>query len=541
MSEQLLKEKQYHIDMKEGDVGRYVILPGDPKRCKLIAKYFDDAVLVADNREYVTYTGYLEGEKVSVTSTGIGGASASIAVEELHKIGADTFIRVGTCGGIDIEVEAGDLVVATGAIRMEGTTKEYAPIEFPAVADFNITNELVNACVETNQKYHAGVVQCKDAFYGQHQPENKPVSYELMNKWEAWKRLHTKASEMESAAIFVVSSYLNTRAGSVFLVVNNQERVKQNLSNNIVEDTDRAIKTAIVALKNIIKKDYMNFLRELETASRDYAHIIKPKHDYFRTSSKGNNVAKEDLEYFVKSLNFLQNILNIEQVQVLLITLINRYNTGLLSFKNMKSMVKFLEEFHFIYNGIMTERTNTLVNKYGTVAREIYKSEDQNQIMAEFNKLKKEFMKLLPKDNKKFISKFVQINYSSKTNGMDNNQKRKNSITKYAIYKIEERLSEDNKTNFDTISATIEHIIPESNEKDRELVLNIGNLIILEKNLNEECENYDFEEKLPIYKKSTYHFVKAFLKKYSKNKEISIAERSKDMGEKIYNLIISKW
>ncbi|MCI5996636.1 MAG: uridine phosphorylase [Peptoniphilaceae bacterium] len=255
MSEKLLGEKQYHINMKQGDVGKYVILPGDPKRCKLIAKYFDDAVLVADNREYVTYTGYLDGEKVSVTSTGIGGASTSIAVEELYKIGADTFIRVGTCGGIDINVESGDLVVATGAIRMEGTSKEYAPIEFPAVADFSIVNELTNACEKLNSKYHVGVVQCKDAFYGQHQPENKPVSYELLNKWEAWKRLNTKASEMESAALFVVSSFLNTRAGSIFLVVNNQERVKQNLSNNIVEDTDKAIRTAIEALRNLIKKD----------------------------------------------------------------------------------------------------------------------------------------------------------------------------------------------------------------------------------------------------------------------------------------------
>lgn len=255
MSQQLLKEKQYHIDMKSGDVGKYVILPGDPKRCKLIAKYFDDAVLVADNREYVTYTGYLEGEKVSVTSTGIGGASTSIAVEELHKIGADTFIRVGTCGGIDLEVEAGDLVVATGAIRMEGTSKEYAPIEFPAVADYEIVNELSNACAKTEYNYHVGVVQCKDAFYGQHQPENKPVSYELLNKWKAWKRLHTKASEMESSTLFVVSSYLNTRAGSIFLVVNNQERVKQNLSNNVIEDTDRAIRIAIDALRNLIKKD----------------------------------------------------------------------------------------------------------------------------------------------------------------------------------------------------------------------------------------------------------------------------------------------
>ena len=148
--------------------------------------------------------------------------------------------------------------MATGAIRMEGTSKEYAPIEFPAVADFNIVNELSNACIETKQKYHVGVVQCKDAFYGQHQPETKPVSYELLNKWEAWKRLNTKASEMESAALFVVSSYLNTRAGSIFLVVNNQERVKQNLSNNVIEDTDRAIKTAIHALRNLIKKDREN-------------------------------------------------------------------------------------------------------------------------------------------------------------------------------------------------------------------------------------------------------------------------------------------
>lgn len=258
MSTQLLGEKQYHIDMKKGDVGRYVLLPGDPKRCKLIAQYFDNPVLVADNREYVTYTGYLEGEKVSVTSTGIGGASTSIAVEELYKIGADTFLRVGTCGGIELDVEAGDLVIATGAIRMEGTSKEYAPIEFPAVADFNIVNALVDSANELNSKYHVGVVQCKDAFYGQHQPENKPVSYELLGKWEAWKRLHTKASEMESSTLFVVSSFLNTRAGSIFLVVNNQERAKLKMSNEVVEDTDKAIRTAINALRILIRRDREN-------------------------------------------------------------------------------------------------------------------------------------------------------------------------------------------------------------------------------------------------------------------------------------------
>ena len=114
-------EKQYHIQVGEGDVGKYVILPGDPKRCAKIAAYFDDAKLVADSREYVTYTGYLDGVKVSVTSTGIGGPSASIAMEELVKCGADTFIRVGTCGGMQLDVKSSDVVIASGAIRMEGT------------------------------------------------------------------------------------------------------------------------------------------------------------------------------------------------------------------------------------------------------------------------------------------------------------------------------------------------------------------------------------------------------------------------------------
>ncbi len=247
--------EQYHIGLKTGDVGKYVILPGDPKRCKKIAEYFDNAKLIADRREYTTYTGYLNGEKVSVTSTGIGGPSASIALEELVQIGAEKFIRVGTCGGIDIDVKGGDLVIATGAVRMEGTSKEYAPIEFPAVADIEITNALIDACKKYNHTYHAGIVQCKDSFYGQHCPEKSPVGYELTNKWEAWKRLGCKASEMESAALFVVGSALKVQVGSIFLTVANQEREKQNLENPIIHDTDIAIKTAIEALKILIGKD----------------------------------------------------------------------------------------------------------------------------------------------------------------------------------------------------------------------------------------------------------------------------------------------
>ena len=246
---------QYHIGLRKGDVGKFVILPGDPKRCEKIARHFDDAKLIADSREYVTYTGYLDGVKVSVTSTGIGGPSASIALEELVRVGADTFLRVGTCGGMQTDIMGGDLVIATGAIRMEGTSKEYAPIEFPAVANLEITNALVQAAKDLNKKYHVGIVQCKDAFYGQHEPETKPVDYELVNKWNAWVRLGCKASEMESAALFVVGDYLRVRVGSSFLVVANQEREKLGLENPVVHDTEAAIEVTVQAIRNLIKQD----------------------------------------------------------------------------------------------------------------------------------------------------------------------------------------------------------------------------------------------------------------------------------------------
>lgn len=245
----------YHIQVAPGEVGRYVILPGDPKRSAKIAQYFDGPVLVADNREYVTYTGTLDGVKVSVTSTGIGGPSASIAMEELVKSGADTFIRVGTCGGMQLDVKSGDLIIATGAIRMEGTSKEYAPIEFPAVANIDIVNALIASAKELGIPYHAGVVQCKDAFYGQHSPEAMPVSYELLNKWEAWKRLGCLASEMESAALFIVASTLHVRVGSIFLAIANQEREREGLPNPVVHDTDMAIRTAVEALRRLIKEE----------------------------------------------------------------------------------------------------------------------------------------------------------------------------------------------------------------------------------------------------------------------------------------------
>lgn len=248
----------YHIQAAPGEVGRYVILPGDPKRCAKIAQYFENPTLIADNREYVTYTGTLDGVKVSVTSTGIGGPSAAIAMEELVRCGADTFLRTGTCGGMQIPVKSGDIVIATGAIRMEGTSREYAPIEFPAVPDLTVTNALAAAAKQLSFPFHTGIVQCKDSFYGQHEPEVKPVSYELLNKWEAWKRLGCLASEMESAALFVTASCLRVRCGSCFVVVANQEREKLGLENPVVHDTDGAVRTAVEAVRLLIRMDQEN-------------------------------------------------------------------------------------------------------------------------------------------------------------------------------------------------------------------------------------------------------------------------------------------
>ena len=247
--------RQFHIHCVQGDVGRYVFLPGDPGRCESIAAHFDDPVHIGMNREYNIYTGYLMGQKVSVCSTGIGGPSASIAMEELKNIGADTFIRVGTCGGIDLNVRAGDVVVANGAIRFEHTSMEYAPIEFPAVPDFDITAALKAASEDLGYRTHVGVVQCKDSFYGQHSPEKSPVFYELQQKWESWKRLGVKASEMESAALFVVASALGVRCGSCFHVIWNQEREKAGLADPMTEDTSGAIKVGIEAMKRIIAAD----------------------------------------------------------------------------------------------------------------------------------------------------------------------------------------------------------------------------------------------------------------------------------------------
>ncbi len=246
---------QYHLQIRKGDVGRYVILPGDPRRCGQIAAYLENAVLIAENREFTTYTGTLEGEKVSVTSTGIGGPSAAIALEELIKCGADTFIRTGTCGGMALDVQGGDIVVATGAIRAEGTSREYAPLAFPAIADLTVTNALVKAAENLGKTCHAGVVQSKDSFYGQHDPQTMPVAGALLENWDAWMKLGCKASEMETAALFIVASARGVRVGADFLVMGNQERARRGMENIITKDVDGAVQTAVEAMRILIRED----------------------------------------------------------------------------------------------------------------------------------------------------------------------------------------------------------------------------------------------------------------------------------------------
>ena len=251
-----MDEKMYHINLNKADIqgAKYAILPGDPDRVPKIAAFFDNPQKIGQKREYVSYLGQLCGENVLCVSTGIGGPSAAICIEELRQLGVENFIRVGTSGGMQLNVNAGDIVVVTGAIRMEGTSKEYLPIEFPAVADLDITCALRDAAKKLGYTYHTGVVQCKDSFYGQHAPQRMPVSYELEHKWEAWIRGGCLASEMESAALFTVCATLGAKAGAVMLCVWNQEREKAGLDQNEEHDTEKAIKTAIEAVKILINE-----------------------------------------------------------------------------------------------------------------------------------------------------------------------------------------------------------------------------------------------------------------------------------------------
>lgn len=250
---------QQHILLKKGDVGRYVLMPGDPGRCEKIAQYLDKPYFVAQNREFCTYSGYLLGEKVSVTSTGIGCPSTAIAVEELIRIGADTFIRVGTSGGIQANIKTGEVAIVTAAIRDEGTTRQYLPIEFPAIADIDVVLALKEGAMRANIPYRLGISQSKDSFYGETEPLRMPVADELMARWKAWTMGGAICSEMEAAALFIIASIHRKRAGGVMLMAGGTDhapKTEEELKEfQELFDVKRAIQTAIEAIKILIQKD----------------------------------------------------------------------------------------------------------------------------------------------------------------------------------------------------------------------------------------------------------------------------------------------
>jgi uridine phosphorylase len=235
--------RQYHLQLRQGDVGRYVLLPGDPERVPTIASYLDEARPVAQHREYTTYTGSLDGVPVSVTSTGIGGPSTAIAVEELAAIGADTFIRVGSSGAVQDFVTEGDLVIATGAVRDEGTSQQYMPLAFPAVADLDVALALREAARRLGVRHHVGVIHSKDSFYGEISPERMPIAPRLRGNWQAWRGGGVLCSEMESATIFVVASVLKVRAGGLMVVIENYVPL------------DHLLKVAVEAVRILIERD----------------------------------------------------------------------------------------------------------------------------------------------------------------------------------------------------------------------------------------------------------------------------------------------
>jgi uridine phosphorylase len=205
--EMLMKKRlQPHIMCGVGDVARYVLICGDPRRVEKIAYFFDESVKVGEYRGFVTYTGTVEGIGVSACSTGIGCPSAAIVVEELAKIGAETLIRVGTTGSLQADVEVGDMVIASAAVRGDGTSRSYVPIEHPAIADFNVITALFQASQESKRKVHFGTVLTSDAFYGD------------VDNLKRWSSFNVLSVEMECSAIFTLAQLRKLKAGAILAV-----------------------------------------------------------------------------------------------------------------------------------------------------------------------------------------------------------------------------------------------------------------------------------------------------------------------------------
>jgi len=234
------------IECSAKDIGEYVLLCGDPNRVPKIAKYFKEAQLVSNVREFKIMTGFVDETKVSAASTGIGCPSAVMLVEALCKLGAHTFIRVGTSGALQRSIEVGDLVIATAAIRDEGTTRTYVPLSYPAVAHYDVVLALINAANKLRVRYHVGLVHTKDAFYVEY-PEFLPQEEKAKETLRIWERAGVLATEMECSGIFIVSSLRGARAGAVLAVVGSTVSGKPIIDEKI--GVEEAIRVAIEAVR----------------------------------------------------------------------------------------------------------------------------------------------------------------------------------------------------------------------------------------------------------------------------------------------------
>ena len=252
----LEKKKMMHIGIGVGDVGRYVFLPGSPERTEKIARHFENPREIAYHREYRTWVGTLDGVPVAVTSTGIGGPSTAIAVEELYQCGADTMIRVGSCASTSPKVGIGDIVIPSGAIRMEGVGDHYLPTEFPAVPDFQLMKVLEEAALEKGYRYDTGVTITKAGFYSQTAPQTKPIAQELMYRWDAYVKGGATNTSMECAPLFLIAGTLGIRSASVMVSATNcDDYSERGRTVPMSELEERVIEVAIEAMRRIIRKD----------------------------------------------------------------------------------------------------------------------------------------------------------------------------------------------------------------------------------------------------------------------------------------------
>ncbi|MCR4818916.1 MAG: nucleoside phosphorylase [Fretibacterium sp.] len=239
---------QYHIRCKKGDVNRYVLLPGDPERVDVIAKEWDEGHFVANNREHRTWSGALDGVPITACSTGMGGPSTSIALEELAALGADTFIRVGSCGALQEEVNCGDLIICSGAMRQDGTSPEYVDLSYPAASHYAVTAALIEACERLEVPYHVGVSCTTASFYcGQARPGLGGYAQSASgHKIEDLNRAGVMDFEMEAATILTLSGLYGLRAGAVFAVV--AHRLKDSFEYTGIDNSVRAANEAVKIL-----------------------------------------------------------------------------------------------------------------------------------------------------------------------------------------------------------------------------------------------------------------------------------------------------